>query len=214
MKLSLLLMAFFVFPILGAQNINTNPFWEGEIKLTDGSTKKGYVQVPNNPNLRAVSFRSTEKGRNERIKKKDIESVTVNSKNGYSYKFEPVAVVLTIKGNSSLGKSMLFVTHENDYVKFYISAGVYRIDDNDEIYMLYRYVQGKDFPTQSYYIKKRDFEKARLVHMTSLARGFRKGANAYFQEDPELLKRINNKELKFEDILEIIDIYMETTKNL
>ena len=80
--------------------------------------------------------------------------------------------------------------------------------------MLYRYLRGYDFPSLNYYIKKRDFEKARLIHTTNAARGFRKGANAYFKEDPQLLKRINNKELRFKDIDEIIEIYLNTTKDL
>lgn len=216
MKFKLVLFSCYLFLSINSysQNINTNPFWEGEITLNDGTVKKGFVQVPNNPNLRAISFKDNKNGNIERVRKNTIKSLTVTSKSGNTYRFEPVAVVLTIKGNSSLGKQMLFVTHKNDYVKFYISAGVYRVDDNGEIYMLYRYLQGKDFPTQAYYIKKRDFEKARLVHMTGFARGFKKGANAYFTEDPELLLRINNNELEFSDINEIIEIYLETTKNL
>ena len=50
--------------------------------------------------------------------------------------------------------------------------------------------------------------------MTNLVRGFKKGANAYFNEDSELLKKINNKELRFKDIDEIIRIYLNTTKNM
>ncbi|MAC66282.1 MAG: hypothetical protein CMC02_16200, partial [Flavobacteriaceae bacterium] len=65
-----------------------------------------------------------------------------------------------------------------------------------------------------YYIKKRDFEKARLFHETNLSRGFKKSANAYLKEDPALLKKINNNELNFKDIDEIIEMYLETTKNL
>ena len=95
-----------------------------------------------------------------------------------------------------------------------MSYGVYRVNKDGELYMLYRYMQGRDFPSLEYYIKKRDFEKARLFHETNLSRGFKKSANAYLKEDPALLKKINNNELNFKDIDEIIEMYLETTKNL
>jgi len=30
-----------------AQNLNTNPYWNGEIYLADGTTKTGMIMVPN-----------------------------------------------------------------------------------------------------------------------------------------------------------------------
>lgn len=216
MKLKLLLFILSItFSInIHSQNINTNPYWQGEIKLKDGTLKKGLVQVPNNPAQSRVAFKLTENSKKVKFKKKNIEAVKVVSKSGKIYEFEPVAVVITIKGNASLGKSLLLVYNQNDYVKFYFSSGVYRVNKNDELYTLYRFIQGQDFPTLNYYLKKRDYDKARLLYMTSLARGLKKGANAYFKEDPELLQKINNKELRFKDIDEIIATYLNTTKNM
>lgn len=216
MKLkSILFSCFLIFSIISySQNINTNPFWEGEIKFNDGTIKKGFIQVPNNPSQVRVSFKKTKNGKNERVKKKDIKSVKVISKLGKVHDFEPVAVVLTIKGNASLGKLLLLVSHKNDFAKFYISYGVYRVNNDGELYMRYRYNMSTDFPVLAYYLKKRDYKKARLFDATSLARGLKKGAKAYLTEDPELLEKINNGDLKFGDMNEIIETYLETTKNL
>ena len=120
MKLKLLVS--FIFSLLSistfSQNLNTNPYWNGEITLTDGTVKKGLVQVPNDPGLSKVSFKASEKGKKERIKKKDIELIKVTSESGKVYEFETVKVVLTIKGNSSLGRSLLLVSAKNDFAKF------------------------------------------------------------------------------------------------
>ncbi len=216
MKFKLLFLVFIAITCLSlnAQNININPFWEGEIKLNDGTVKKGLVQVPNSLGIRAVSFRKTKNAKKERIRKKHIESILVVSTNGREYLFEPLPVVLTIKGNSSWGKSMLLVTHQNDYVKFYISQGYYRVNKKGQLYMLFKSSPMYNYPTTFYYIKKRGFKKARLLHMSSLARGLKKSANNYLNEDPELLKKINDGELKFHDMYEIIETYMKTTQNL
>lgn len=216
MKLKFIL--FFCFFILSinsyTQNINTNPIWKGEIRLNDGTVIEGFVRVPNNPSMRNISFRKAKNEKSERFRTRNIESVLVISESGKQYLFESVAVVPNLKGNASLGKSLLFVTHKSNYVTFYAAHGLYAIDREGKLVMIYTYEQGKDVPTLSYFIKKRDFEKARTLHMTNLLRGFRKSANAYFHEDPNLLKRINDWELRFRDIDEIIDIYLETTKNL
>ncbi|HIB38088.1 hypothetical protein [Mesonia sp.] len=215
MKLKLLV--FFIFSLLSintfSQNINSNPFWKGEITLTDGTIKKGLVQVPNNPAQSKVTIKSSD-GKKNRIKKKDIKLVKVFSESGKIYEFEPIKVVLTIKGNASLGKYLLLISNKNDYAKIYLSYGAYRINKNGELYMLYRYMVGRDFPTLEYYIKKRNAEKGRLLHATNLTRGFKKSANAYFKEAPALLQKINNNELKFKDIDKIAKIYIDTTKEL
>ncbi len=216
MRLSILLYCILLFTSIHSfgQNININPIWEGEIRLNDGSVMKGYVRVPNSPSMNSVSFRKTKNDKSERIGKDEIESVLVTSESGKQYLFETGAVVLGVKGNASLGKSLLLVTHKNNYVTFYAVHGEYGTNREGELVMIYTYIQGKDVPTFSYFIKKRDFEKIRLLHMTNLLRGFRKSANAYLTEDPELLKRINDGELNFKDMDEIIETYLETTKNL
>lgn len=216
MKLRLLLFTLFIIFSINSysQFGNPNPYWHGEIKLKDGTIKKGLVQVPYNPGQSRVAFKATESAKKEKFKKKNIDLVQVVSKSGKTLEFETVAAVLTIKGNASIGKNLLLITNKNDYAKFYVTYGDYRINKDGELYMFYRYMRGTDFPTICYYIKKRDYEKARLIHMTNLVRGFKKGANAYFNEDSELLKKINNKELRFKDIDEIIRIYLNTTKNM
>jgi len=216
MKLSLLLITFLVFVSsnLEAQNINTNPFLEGEIRLNNGTVKKGFVQVPNSPKLRAVSLRQTKDGENERVRRRDIESIVVFSEAGNRYLFENVVIQWSPKINITYGKSLLLVLGKNNFVTFYIEHGVYRVNKSGEIVMLYRVDAGRDFASTNHYMKKREYKNAIMLYTTNLVGGIKGRANDLLTEDPGLLKRINDGELKARDIDEILKIYLETTKDL
>lgn len=216
MKLSILfviVLAFFGSNLM-AQNINTNPFWEGEIRLNDGTVKKGFVQVPNNPKLRAVSLRQTKDGKNERVRRRDIESIVVFSEAGNRYVFETAVIQWSEKINITYGKSLMLVLGKNNYATFYIEHGVYRVNSSGEIIMVYRVNAGRDFASTNYYIKKRDYKNAIMLYTTNLAGGIRGRAKDLLTEDPVLLNRINERELRSRDILQIIQIYLDSTKDL
>lgn len=62
-----IVMLFIVFPIAVF-----GQFWEGTVTFNNGSTKKGYINVPDQPNNTNVRFKSEE---NSEIEKWDIDTV-------------------------------------------------------------------------------------------------------------------------------------------
>lgn len=196
-------------------NINTNPFWKGEVELTDGTIKNGYIQVPNVTDIKRIAYKSSPNGSKENIKRKVVKSVKVISENGNEYVYERLAVAPTLKGNASLGKELMLIEAKNDYVTFYISSGSYKVDkDSGELVLVYRYVQGSDFPAIGRYIRKRHREKANMFYVTNYVGGFKRCAKHHLQEDTDLLKKIENGELGRKDIPEIISTYLKTTDSL
>jgi len=216
LKKYLFIFSFFAFIAAHAQvNVNTNPFWEGELELTDGTIKKGFIQVPNVGKIKKVIFRASKKGKKESIKRKLVKSVKFVSANGVEYLYEKIATVNTLKGNASIGSSLLMVEAKNDYVTFYIESGAYKVDKKSgEIMLIYRYQQGSDFPTIARYIRKKDREKANMFYVTAYSGGFKRSAKHHLKEDAALLERIVNGELGKKNIPEIIAAYIETTDTL
>jgi len=215
LKKTCFILSLFIFISANSQNINTNPFWEAELELADGTVKNGYVQVPNVSRLKNVVFKKTPKGKKEKIKRKAVKSLKVTSENGIEYLYELVPTVITLKGNTANGKSLLLVEGKNDYVTFYIESGAYKVDKKTgELYLIYRYHQGKDFPVISRFIKKRGAQKANMFYMTGYVGGFKRSAKHHLTEDKALLQKIQNKTLGKKDIPEIISIYLETTEGM
>lgn len=201
-------------------NINTNPYWAGEIHLEDGTVKKGLVMVPNSSKENNIAFKANINGKKETVKRKIIKSIKVTSPNGKEYFFEHVPVVMAFSGDKSYTNSLLLVYKRNNLATFFVESGVYRIDsDTNEIYTLYRYVVGNDLPTVHFYIHKRGEENTFALCVTGngfsgLNSKLRKSAQRHLTEDPILLKRIMDKELGHQDIYEIIDTYLKSTENL
>lgn len=226
MKSRITLVTFFTFFLFLATknhaqfNINTNPYWNGEIHLADGSVKKGFVMVPNSSKENNIAFRTSEKGEKEIVKRKDIKSVKVTSPNGTDYFYEHVPVVLVFSGETSYTSSLLLVYKRNALATFFVESQAYKVDkERGEMYGLYRYVQGKDLPAVSYYIHKRGEENTFILCITGEGLGglnskLRKSAQRHLTEDAALLKKIMDKELGHGDITAIIDTYLESTKNL
>lgn len=205
----------FTFLNSSAQNFNNNPYWEGKIKLTDGTVKTGYVMVPSSSKENYIAFKPTMDGKKETVKRKEIESIVVTSKTGREYLYENIPAVLTITGKTSWGTSLLLVFGKNSYATFYIESQKYIASDKTgEISLLYRYDHGTDFPTVSYYIRKKGAPKANLFYITRHLGGIKKGVNHHLTEDPELIKRVNGRELKQDDIPEIISTYLKTTEGM
>lgn len=211
------LVFFLAFQSAKAQLIvNNNAYWEGEIMLKDGTLKKGYIQVPNTTKESIINFKTGSlSGTKEKFKRKEIDYIIVTSDKGFSYRFENIAVVWNLEGNKSMGTSLYLIMGQNNYVTFYIETQQYITNSKTgKIDFLYVYNQGQDFPSVTYVMKKRGEEKARLLHTTGIIGGLIRRAKVYLTETPELLKRIEEKELKIPDLPEIIETYIKETKDL
>ncbi|WP_460219508.1 hypothetical protein [Psychroserpens sp. MEBiC05023] len=201
--------------VMVSQNINTNPFWKGDITLSNGTVKSGLVKVPNNPKQKRVVYKISEKGKVEKIKRDAIASVVVYSENGNAYLYENTKCILHMKREKPSTSSLLLVSAKNDYVTFYVESGAYKVDKSDgELGLLYRYNYGQDFPTVAYYIKKRDKSVANLFYMTGHLGGIKKGTKLHLTEAPNLVDRVLKKEFKKKDVAEIISLYINATNDL
>lgn len=195
--------------------INNNAYWEGEIMFIDGTLKEGYIQVPNTTKENKINFKKSLNGTKEKFKRKEIDYIIVTSDKGFSYRYENTAVVWTLEGNKSMGTSLYLIMGQNNYVTFYVETQQYITNSKTgKIDFLYVYNQGQDFPSVTYVMKKRGEEKARLLHTTGIIGGLIRRAKVYLTETPELLKRIEDKELKIVDLPEIIETYIKETKDL
>ena len=219
-KLHLFFFLAFANGCIAQFNINMNPYWEGEIHLVDGSIVKGLVKVPNSSKENYIAYKPAEGGEKETVKREQIKSINVTSPHGTPYFYEHVPVVVAFNGETSYGSSLLLVYKRNALATFFIESGVYKVDkETQELYMLYRYAQGKDLPSTQYYIHKRGEENTFILCMSAesillLNSKLRKSAQRHLTEDVALLKRIMDKELGHRDIEGIIDTYLETTKNM
>jgi len=176
--------------------------------------------VPNSTSENNIAFKPTEKGKKETIKRKVIKSINVTSPNGKEYTYDHISTVLDFKGRTNYARNrLLLVQKQNNFVKFYIESGVYKVDSKtNDIYMYYSYKQGHDVPTTQFYMYKRDEEHAYILCMSGAIIGInsklRNSSERLLTEDPELLNKIMNKELGHKDIYTIIDTYLATTEEL
>ncbi len=197
-----------------SQNINTNPYWEGQILLTNGTVKKGLVKVPNSKSVTGVSIKSSESGSAERIPEKEIQAVMVTSDTGKSYLFERMPIVTTLKGNASLGNSFLMATNKNDYVTFYILSSAYKVNKKTGTISTVAKGNAYNAPAFYYFIRKKGKEKANLFYATNMIGGLNKSAKVHFTEIPDLIKRVKNREFKQKNIDDLIAAYISKTNDL
>ncbi|WP_191858711.1 hypothetical protein [Hanstruepera ponticola] len=201
-------------------NINTNPYWKGEIRLLDGTSKKGLILVPNSSGEDYIAYKSSENGNKETFRRKLIDYVVVASENGRSYLYENIPVAYTIKGITSKNTKLLLVAAKNNYVTFYVESGVYKVDEKtNEIYFLYRSQFGNDLPATYYFIRKQDASNANLFalsgnNIVGLNSKLKKSAKYHLTETPDLIKKIEKKELKHNDVPKIISQYISSTNDM
>ncbi|WP_034261029.1 hypothetical protein [Altibacter lentus] len=193
-------------------NVNTNPFWEGEIVMLDGRIKTGYIQVPAIAAEKKISYKETKGSSAESVDRKEIARIKVISENGNHFYFDNLPIGSVTKDKVSKKRYLLLTHASNNFVSFYVMSQ-YKVNKRSgTIDFVSSYVQGKDIPTFSYYMSKGDKTDAKLYYMTKQLGGIKKDAELHFKEDPELVKLIENKELKGDDISEIIKRFLETTQ--
>src|SRR5690625_6639728 len=64
---------------------NTNPFWKGEVKLTDGEIIEGLIQVPYKSSQRRVAYKIDEDADRQILKAEDVDAIYLTSSTGYQY---------------------------------------------------------------------------------------------------------------------------------
>lgn len=219
-KALLICLAFFI-SSCGSMFMSPNPYWKGEIRLTDGTVKNGYIMVPHTSRERKIAFKPSMTGEKEMVQRNLIETVRVVSENGRKYLYENLTKVKGLKGKASRKKSLLLAVAKNDYSTFYIESEFYKVNEKTrEISTIDNYVQGRDLPMWSYYIRKRGNLEASLFSVTGqgmwigLNSKLKKLSKVHLIEDEDLVQKIDEGDLKHRDTPEIIRLYLETTKGM
>lgn len=193
----------------------SNPFWEGEILLSDGTVKKGFVEVIKHEKQSKVTFKTALNAKEEDIDRKTIETVHLVSPNGKKYTYEKAAPTNTITGTKAYGSMLALVMGRNSYATIYITSENYMVDSKtNEIILYYRYNASTDFMLTKYFIKKRGSDIAKVIYMTGHLAGIKKGVNEHLTEDKDLLKRVNDGEFDSNDMPKILEIYMTHTDGM
>lgn len=197
-----------------AQNINTNPFWEGTIVMLDGTEKNGLVQVPNIAAIKKVAFKTAPKKKTEAIQRQDIARITVVSENGNTFYYDNLPFGSAKKSKVSKKRYLLLANARNNYVTFYVMC-TYKVNNRTgNIDYVGKYIQGIDFPSFTHLMSKGEKTDAKVFYVSKQLGGIKKNAELYFAEDEALVQRIKNKELKGNDIPEITRTFLETTKSM
>lgn len=192
-----------------------NPYWEGEISLSDGTVKKGFVEVIKHEKQSKVSFKTSLTAEEEKIDRKTIDAVHLISPNGKKYTFEKAAPTATITGTKAYGSMLALVAGRNSYATIYITSENYVVDSKtNEIIFYYRYDSSTTFMLTKYFIKKRGSEIANVIYMTGHLAGIKKGINLYLTEAKDLVKRVNNDEFDSNDMQEILQLYLKETEGM
>ena len=219
LKKYLFAFSFFIIFISYSQvstiDINTNPYWEGEIEMADGTMINGYVKIPKHTGIKKVYFKETLSSKKEFVKRKQVASVKVISPNGREYVFERIPVSYSLKSQKSFVKPLILVEGRNEYVTFYVASGNYEVNKKtNNIILVYKYNAGKDLPSTYRFIRKRGVKTANLFYMSRDIAGFKKPVRHHLVEDPALVAKVENKELGKKNIPEIISIYLKTTEGM
>ena len=192
-----------------------NPYWEGEILLSDGTVKKGFVEVIKHEKQSKVNFKASLKAKEEEIDRKTIEAAHLISPSGKKYTYEKVSPTSTITGTKGYGSILALVSGRNGYATTYITSENYVVDSKtNEIILYYRYNPSTDFMLTKYFIKKRGSDVAKLVYMTGHLGGIKKGVNEHLSEAKELVKRVNDGEFDSNDMQEILQLYLKETEGM
>lgn len=196
-------------------NLNSNPYWEGEIEMADGTMINGYVKISKHTGIRKVYFKKTLSGEKEFVKRKKVKSVHITSPNGKEYLFELIPVNYSLKLQATISRPLILVEGKNEYVTFYIASGNYEVDKKtNEIILVYRYNPSIDFPTTYRFIRKRGVKTANIFYMSGDIAGYKKPIRYHLTEDPELIEKVENGELGKKNFPEIISLYLKTTEGM
>lgn len=174
--------------------------------------------MPDSGDDNSIVYRAGEKGEKESIKSDLVESFTVVSDKGNPYSFERLATRFNIKKEKvSDKKYFLFVFKKGTYATFYLASNGYSTNSKKGTLEIENtYLSGKDLPTFTYLIRKKNQTFADVFGQTSpsktlfgLNKMLKVRCEYLIPDDPSLLKRIEADEFKHTQIPEIIDIYLK-----
>jgi hypothetical protein len=181
-------------------------FLNGSIVFKDGKVLKGLVEYPSNFKTPNISFKENETAKEQEFPSEEIKTVTVKE-SGEDFEFHRGTYYeeLTFRGKVESKERWLVVLVKGPATLYTVAAKSVKIKEGKLSFT------NRDVVT--YYIK-RDSEKIAsdiAANMSGITAGlnedFRDRASKYFQDYPELVKKINAEKLKIDDIFSVVEEY-------
>jgi hypothetical protein len=225
MKKSLLILLTFIGVLshgVYAQNllgIRGARFLPGEIRMEDGSTKKGLIQIPRRPSSQKVKFRTTEESEKQTIRIQNIKSFTVTSDLGKQYTLESNYIDQSRRaGAKRVTKFRIFLLVElKGHASLYKIGDAFRTDKDGTLHLFSSNAgDGSGAVNFTYYIKKKGADYAEIFTYENPVNGFLpdvsrrsvvKAMETHLSEYPELIEKVKTKEIDQMNLSEIFTLY-------
>jgi len=219
MKKSLFTLFFILscFISLAQLEMRINPYIKGEIVLKNDSIKKGYIKFDDSA-FKVRFKKNKEQKSKEKIDHIDISKIILFSKSSsnrvFFYKKTDADKFSRFVELIYSGKYNIYLYSSNNLSLFYKDVDRSNVRD----FLSF----GSSFQNAPYYsvseIKRNlekvvnpkyllDLKNSEKLNFIYSNRKLRKNANTYFKGCYELISKIGNKELKLDNIIEIIDFY-------
>ncbi|MBQ0767990.1 MAG: hypothetical protein KBT58_01775 [Bizionia sp.] len=219
MRKLLLLTALLLGIIVQAQE-----YYSAEIILRNGNTKTGYSTLPSNKAFqKSIKFKTASKGSSKKIKSDAIDKIIFTLDDGKKYLFERSGMMYVTKKYhknkekqcEKIKNNWILATYFSEHIITYNLAQKYYIDKNNT--MISQTIDNSGTWADIFLLVKKPEETCATMigHIAYGAtiigqeKRFRKSASIYFEDKEELVKRINNKEFKSNEIQELAKAYSE-----
>lgn len=193
-------------------------YYHSKISLTNGQNKEGYAQLPTNDIFYdEIGFKENIDQKSTTIKNDEIEKITYYTENGIEYHFErkPVRQFFGKREKTTKHKTWLIVIFSSPNITYYNEAKRYSI--NKEGHLISQSAMSYFFGEIPLLFRRPD-ETVSTVICTQTSgnttiigkeKKFRKNAIRYFSGEDSFIKRIDAKEFKSENMLELAKAYTE-----
>lgn len=203
MKQILLILLILPFTLLGQK------YQKGTILFKNGTTLNCLLKPPSDPSDKKIETKVSENAEKVSYKSEELKSLTFHTADTTSYEFVWES---TKKITGGLDYGWLYV-YLKGYTTLYGSSQGFKVNKKGEL-MLTGTSMGHSNPDFGFYARRPGENYVTMIGIYSAAtfgidNYFRKASSKYFSDNPELVKRINNKEFELTDILNLVTEYNE-----
>ena len=190
-------------------------YYRATLLMVDGSSKEGFSKLPSNQMLdKKIEFKEAKRSPVQKIEEDEVHRILVTSDAGDQFLFERNNVVHLFKAygkqweKEKVNKHWMLLIHANDVLQEYSLAQRYKFDKKDRLMSI---TGAHSFWETIYFLlRKYDEEKAYIVSGKGFTNGMvRKAMAIYFEDLPEFVERIENKEFKKANVSDVADAYAE-----
>jgi len=193
-------------------------YYQSKILFANGQSKEGYTELPTNSLFdSSIKFQADKNGKAEKIKNDEIEKIVYYTDNGKEYHIERTAIRQFIgkRENTTKKKAWIHVRFSTPEIIFYDQAEKYIINKHGDF--ISSTIDYSGTWADIALLFKRPGEVVPTI-LGSLSNGaiiinkertFRTTAILYFKGEESIIKRIESKEFKSEDMLELAKAYIE-----